>query len=124
MHVIRHAIQAANRHGLEPTLVLGVIAQESSFRKEATSSAGAQGLMQVMPDIHADLTARMLRETETLYDVAPNVKTGTHILAGYLREAGGNLSKALHRYSGGANGYEEKVLRHKEQFDRFLPMDS
>lgn len=119
--IVRQAVHSADRHGLEPTLVLGVIAQESSFNKEATSSVGAQGLMQVMPEIHADLTARLLREKETLYDVGPNVKTGTYILAGYLREARGDLSKALRRYSGGANNYEDKVLRKKELFDGILP---
>src|SRR6202162_3875483 len=39
----------ASRAGLDPQLVLGLIQQESNFRKYAVSSAGARGYMQVMP---------------------------------------------------------------------------
>lgn len=48
----------ARRHGLQPDLVLGVIAQESAFNAKAVSHAGALGLMQLMPETIQDLNGQ------------------------------------------------------------------
>lgn len=66
---------AAARHGLDPALVHAVVRAESGYTPEADSSAGAQGLMQLMPG-----TARSLGVTDP-YDPVQNVFAGT----GYLR---------------------------------------
>lgn len=55
MPVVR---REALRHGLQPDLVLGVIAQESAFNAKAVSHAGALGLMQLMPETIQDLNGQ------------------------------------------------------------------
>ena len=68
-------IQAsAAREGVDPALVRAIVAHESGFNPNATSSAGAQGLMQLMP-----ATARGLGVTDS-YDPAQNIAGGTHLI--------------------------------------------
>ena len=56
-------VQESARRGLSPALVAGLIRQESTFEPEATSRAGARGLMQLMPDV-GRATARRLGYAE------------------------------------------------------------
>lgn len=64
----------AEAQGVDLALILGVIQKESSFNPKAKSSAGAVGLMQLLPS-----TARWLglRDTSKLTDPATNIKYGT-----------------------------------------------
>src|SRR5207249_2601250 len=89
---------AARAHGVDPLLVLAVIRQESLFEPEAVSSAGARGLMQLLP-----ATARQLAgaDAAALADVATNIDLGTRLLARLLRQYGGATVKALAAYNGG-----------------------
>ena len=99
----------ARRAGLEPSLVLGLIEVESGFRKFAISSAGARGLMQVMP-----FWARTLGEGDAavLFQLQPNLRFGCVILRHYLSLEGGDLTLALGRYNGsrGQAAYPRAVL--------------
>jgi len=99
----------ARRAGLEPSLVLGLIEVESGFRKFAISSAGARGLMQVMP-----FWARSLGEGDAavLFQLQTNLRFGCVILRHYLAIEDGNLSLALGRYNGsrGQSAYPRAVL--------------
>ena len=111
--VRREALQTiwyeARRAGLEPSLVLGLIEVESGFRKFAISSAGARGLMQVMP-----FWARSLGngDVSVLFQLQVNLRFGCVILRHYLALEGGNLSMALGRYNGsrGQSAYPSAVL--------------
>jgi soluble lytic murein transglycosylase-like protein len=108
---IAHAVlDAANRFAMSPALLLGVIATESGFNRRAVSSAGAKGLMQVLPSGGKDLS-----------DPVVNVAIGSTILRGYLDASGGDLNSALSRYSGGGKGYARRVALHMQQFSRFFP---
>lgn len=114
--VVRVAGNASKFTGLSHTLILAVIAVESSFNPSAVSSKGARGLMQVMPHAHPE-KVRMIGGVEMLHDV----ETGIHVGARILREyhvRSGSLRLALQRYSGGASNYEDKVLARKRDFDR------
>ena len=91
-----------------PQLVLAVIDVESSFNPFAVSSAGAVGMMQVMPfwPQELGLTKR------DLLDVEMNIRMGTSILAYYLERERGDYRRALARYNGsvGRRTYPDLVL--------------
>lgn len=70
---------AATKHGVPYPLVRAVVAAESGFNPRATSRAGAQGLMQLMP-----ATAKDLGVTDP-FDPAANIEGGTRYLGGLLR---------------------------------------
>jgi soluble lytic murein transglycosylase-like protein len=98
----------ASRAGLDPQLVLGLIQQESNFRKYAVSSAGARGYMQVMP-----FWLRQIGTPEhDLFTLRTNLRYGCTILRYYLDLENGDLYRALGRYNGslGRAEYPSAVL--------------
>jgi soluble lytic murein transglycosylase-like protein len=100
--------QAATAAELHPDIVLAVIEVESGFDRFALSSAGAQGLMQVMPFWKKELG----RTDDNLMDTLTNLRYGCRILQFYLKKENGNLGLALARYNGsyGRTVYIEKVM--------------
>ncbi|HEY2554185.1 MAG TPA: lytic transglycosylase domain-containing protein [Candidatus Cybelea sp.] len=90
---------AAARRNLDPALVDAVIENESGFDERAVSSAGAQGLMQLMPETAAGLGVR------DPYDARQNVDGGTRYLRSLL-DRFGSISLALAAYNAGPNAVE------------------
>ncbi len=86
----------ATRAGLDPQMVLGLIEIESGFRKYAVSSAGARGLMQVMPF----WVGLIGNEESNLFHMRTNLRFGCTILRHYLDIEKGDLYRALGRYNG------------------------
>jgi soluble lytic murein transglycosylase-like protein len=93
--------RAASAHGVPVELVLGVIQVESSFDPSARSSAGARGLMQLMPRTAESLARRLGRDRFDLEDPEFNIEAGTAYLAYLLRRFDGDLSLALAAYNAG-----------------------
>jgi soluble lytic murein transglycosylase-like protein len=93
---------------LPPGLVMAVMAVESRFDRWAVSSAGAVGLMQVMPFWPERLGMRRYQ----LVHVEPNVRMGCAILRFYLGYEHNDVRKALARYNGspGKRNYPDLVL--------------
>jgi soluble lytic murein transglycosylase-like protein len=86
----------AQRAGLDPQLVLGLIQVESGFRKYAVSSAGARGYMQVMP-----FWVKLIGNPDSnLFHLRTNLRFGCTILRHYLDIENGDLFRALGRYNG------------------------
>ncbi len=95
--------RAADRHGVDPSLVHALIEVESSYRPDAVSTAGAMGLMQLMPH-----TARRYGVGDPL-DPEANIEAGTRHLRVLLDEFGPLFAlNALAAYHAG----EEVVRRH------------
>ncbi len=93
--LVRLAEDAARRHGLDPALVLSVVAVESGFRPEAVSPKGAQGLMQLMPRTAASLGV------SDAFDPEQNLDAGVRHLEALVRQYGGDLTRALAAYNAG-----------------------
>lgn len=99
----------SRRAALDPTLVMGLIEVESSFRKFAISSAGARGVMQVMPFWTRQLGAA---DASVLFQWQANMRFGCVILRHYLALEQGDILMALGRYNGsrGQLAYPQSVL--------------
>lgn len=111
MEVLRTVFCEAHRKGeqrLPPGLVMAVIDTESRFQRWAVSSAGAVGLMQVMPFWPEELGMRRHQLTQ----IGPNIKMGCAILRYYLKYEKNNVPKALARYNGsvGKRVYSDLVI--------------
>ena len=113
LKILRHVHREATRARLEPELVLAVIQVESNFDRFAISSAGARGLMQVMPFWLQEIG----REDDILFQITTNLRFGCTILRLYLDRERGNLSRALARYNGslGQTWYPQRVFRALER---------
>ena len=94
------ATEAAERHGLDPELVLAVARVESCFDPGARSVAGAEGLMQLMEG-----TARELG-VEDRRDPRASLDGGSRYLARMLARFDGDLTLALAAYNAGPGNVE------------------
>jgi soluble lytic murein transglycosylase-like protein len=93
---------------LPPGLVMAVLDVESGFDRWAVSSAGAVGLMQVMPFWPERLGMRRYELTH----IEPNLHMGCAILRFYLDNERRDVRKALERYNGsvGRRDYPDRVI--------------
>ena len=96
LEFLKTARYEAQRAGLDPQLVLGLIEVESGFRKHAVSSAGARGYMQVMPFWIKEIGS----PNTNLFHLRTNLRYGCTILRHYLDIEKGDLFRALGRYNG------------------------
>jgi hypothetical protein len=101
------------RAGLDPTLILAIMAVESSFNPFAQSQVGAQGLMQVMTRVHDD-KYEAFGGTRAAFDPISNLRVGVQVLKECIQRAG-SLQEGLRYYVGAAlldtdGGYAGRVL--------------
>lgn len=105
-------IESASRtHGVDANLVHAVITAESGYNARALSKAGAQGLMQLMPD-----TARRYG-VQNSWDPAQNINGGVAYLKDLLQMFEGNLELAVAAYNAGENAvirYGRKIPPYAE----------
>ena len=118
--IVEISFSAGDNFEVDPYVIIAVIAIESSFNPLAESSAGAIGLMQVMPLIHRKKFEKYGGFDKSL-DVKVNVYVGTEILKNfYLRY--GNYQRALLAYVGVSQNsnsrYPKKVLRLRDRLKK------
>jgi soluble lytic murein transglycosylase-like protein len=111
--LVQEAWHLGARAGLDPTLILAIMAVESSFNPFAQSSVGAQGLMQVMTKVHDD-KYEPFGGVHAAFDPVTNLRVGVQVLKECIARAG-SLEAGLRFYVGAGNigedgGYAAKVL--------------
>ena len=110
------AEESGMAQGVDPLLIIAVIATESSFDPRAVSKQGARGLMQVMPKYHQDKVGKLGKAA--WFDPKINVRAGTQVLKECI-DRYGNVQSALQFYNGSLNDrskrYSRKVLALKKQ---------
>ena len=93
--------RAGEKQGIDPRFIHAVIKQESRYDPKAVSSAGAQGLMQMMP-----ATAKRFGLKDP-FDAAANVEAGTKYLKWLLERFDGDVSLALAGYNAGEGAVDK-----------------
>lgn len=111
--LVQEAWLIGKRAGLDPTLILAIMAVESSFNPFAQSQVGAQGLMQVMTRVHDD-KYEAFGGTRAAFDPISNLRVGVQVLKECIQRAG-SLQEGLRYYVGAAlhdtdGGYAGRVL--------------
>lgn len=106
-------VQAAKKHQLPVSLIVGMVEKESHFNPFSKSSVGATGLMQIFqaPGVEIDNKRR--------HDLAYVLDIGCNILKDKYKAANGSWSKALSMYSGYAEKYAEGVYENMGRFAMF-----
>lgn len=120
---------AAAEAGIDPYLLAGLVATESSGRPRARSSVGALGLTQLRPDTAAE-QARLMKlpvpdEGDLLGDPELNLRLGAGYLARLIKRQGGSIPQALMAYNTGptrfnrwlneAGGYEAWLAKRQRE---------
>jgi len=87
--------EAAEKYHLDPAMIRAVMQTESAFNAMAVSPVGAMGLMQLMPEVAAELGA------EDPMDPRQNIMAGSRYLRQLLNSHKGNVKLALASYNAG-----------------------
>ena len=106
-------VEEAQRHAVDPDLVMAVIQVESGGQPLAVSNVGAMGLMQLLPSTGEELARKHGIEWHgpvTLFDSVVNVKLGTAYLH-QLMERYGDISTALAAYNWGPGRIDRRLRR-------------
>ena len=99
--IVAEAYRYGKSIGVDPKLILSVMAMESRFNPYAASPVGAQGLMQLMPATAARY------QVENPFDPKENIFAGARHLRYLLDRYGNNLEKALAAYNAGERNVEK-----------------
>ena len=111
--LVSEAYDMGQRSKIDPTLILAIMAIESSFNPFAQSAVGAQGLMQVMTRVHTDKYENFGGHLAA-FDPVTNLRVGVKVLQECIARAG-SVEGGLRYYVGAANlpddgGYTAKVM--------------
>jgi len=111
--LVQESWSIGQRAGLDPTLILAIMAVESSFNPFAQSTVGAQGLMQVMTRVH-DEKYEAFGGTRAAFDPISNLRVGVQVLKECIARAG-SVQEGLRFYVGAAlqesdGGYATRVM--------------
>ena len=115
MRVTSLVYQESRAHGIDPKLMLALVATESSFNPKSLSTTGAKGYTQVIPRWHRDKI-----KGRDIWDISVNIEVGVKVLKECFRRNKTEYS-ALACYNGAvtpdkAIAYKQSIDRHKTKF--------
>ncbi len=113
------AQQTGRSVGVDPLLLVAVMAIESRFNPFAESPMGAQGLMQVIPKWHPD-KVDVKTDKGAMFDPDTNIRVGALVLKEYIQSTG-SVERALQQYNGSSDPaapYANKVMAVKAQLSQ------
>jgi hypothetical protein len=123
LDLVTMAHAAGRQMGLDPLLIIAVMAVESRFNPIAESVMGAKGLMQIIPKYHLDKFRAYGGEKYAVFDPQTNILVGAKILKDYLARSG-SLNGALQLYVGATSEEEDpyigKVMSEKQRLQQVL----
>ncbi|MDX8335579.1 MULTISPECIES: lytic transglycosylase domain-containing protein [Cetobacterium] len=93
-NIYKSIMENSKKHDVEPELIAAIIKVESDFNHSTVSTAGARGIMQLMPK-----TAKLMKVNPSNLD--SNIKGGTKYIAWCLQQQNNNLKLALAAYNAG-----------------------
>jgi len=114
---------AADRYRLDPFIILSIIREESRFDPDAHSTAGALGLMQIMPATAYSLERKIgfsIPEKARIHDIEVNITLGAYYLSSLLKEFG-SIPIALAAYNAGEDNVREWIKKgNYKSLDEFI----
>lgn len=121
-NLVSMAHAAGRQIGIDPLLIIAVMAIESRFNPIAESIAGAKGLMQVIPKYHEDKLKSYGGE-DSVFDPQTNILVGSQILKEYIGRTG-SIDSALQMYAGALDDaetiYTSKVMSEKQRLQQVV----
>lgn len=108
-------LECSQEFGIEPALIAAVITVESKGDPFAISSAGAAGLMQLMPATCSDFGVY------DPFDPVANIRGGAAVLASHSDRYGGNLVKVLAAYNAGRRRADDGSWRRLKETRAYVP---
>jgi Transglycosylase SLT domain len=118
--LVAEAYESGPKAQIDPLLILAVMAIESSFNPFAQSSAGAQGLMQVMTKVHQDKYQNFGGQLAA-FDPLSNIKVGVNVLRDCINRAGsteGGLKLYLGSVDNSSSSYISRVMAEYNRLQR------
>jgi soluble lytic murein transglycosylase len=94
-------IKYSNQFGVRPNLICAIIFSESHFNPKAGSSAGAQGLMQIMPATGRSIAGQLGENFGDLHDPDTNIRYGTFYIDQLLSKYPGREDLGIAAYNAG-----------------------
>ena len=110
-NIIDHA---SKKYDVDPVLIKAVIRAESNFDANCTSSKGAMGLMQLMPETAKELGVK------NCYSAVENIMAGTCYLKKLLDRYDGNISLALAAYNWGMGNVERRPEKLPQETQTYI----
>jgi soluble lytic murein transglycosylase len=102
----------ANTYGIDENFILAIIREESRFKADAGSHAGAQGLMQIMPATGKNIASQLgisNFDNSMLHDPEKSIMMGTYYISQQLKNFGNNKYYALGAYNGGPGAMQRWI---------------
>lgn len=103
-------VKYSKQYDIDPALIAGIIYSESRFNPSASSHAGAQGLMQVMPATGQGIAKRIGEPFGDLFNPETSIRYGTYYIKSLIDKYNGDVDAGLAAYNGGAGAADRYVV--------------